>query len=68
MEKHLKQRLGELFQLDYGLLLYDVTSAYFEGEAASNPQAQRGGSRGHRPDCKQVNIALVESRSGLPLG
>ncbi len=68
LEKHLQQRLGELFQLDYDLLLYDVTSTYFEGEAAANPQAQRGYSRDHRPDCKQVNIALVVSRCGLPLG
>ena len=64
LEKHLKQRLGELFDLDYDLLLYDVTSTYFEGAAAANPQAQRGYSRDHRPDCKQVNIALVVSRSG----
>jgi transposase len=68
LEKHLQQRLGELFELDYDLLLYDVTSTYFEGEAAANPQAQRGYSRDHRPDCKQVNIAMVVSRSGLPLG
>jgi transposase len=68
LEKHLKQRLGELFNLDYDLLLYDVTSTYFEGAAAANPQAQRGYSRDHRPDCKQVNIALVVSRGGLPLG
>jgi len=68
LEKHLKQRLGELFQLDYDLLLYDVTSTYFEGGAEANPQAQRGYSRDHRPDCKQVNIALVVSRNGLPLG
>ncbi|MGB6722555.1 MAG: IS1634 family transposase [Terracidiphilus sp.] len=68
LEKHLKQRLGELFDLDYDLLLYDVTSTYFEGAATANPQAQRGYSRDHRPDCKQVNIALVVSRSGLPLG
>ena len=68
LEKHLKQRLGELFELDYDLLLYDVTSTYFEGEAAANAQAQRGYSRDHRPDCKQVNIALVVSRGGLPLG
>jgi transposase len=68
LEKHLKQRLGELFDLDYDLLLYDVTSTYFEGAAAANPQAQRGYSRDHRPDCKQVNIALVVSRGGLPLG
>jgi hypothetical protein len=68
LEKHLKDRLGELFELDYDLLLYDVTSTYFEGQAEKNPQAQRGYSRDHRPDCKQVNIALVVSRCGMPLG
>jgi transposase len=68
LEKHLKERLGELFDLDYDLLLYDITSTYFEGQAAGNPQAQRGYSRDHRPDCKQVNIALVVSRCGMPLG
>jgi hypothetical protein len=68
LEKHLKTRLGELFQLEYDLLLYDVTSTYFEGQAAGNAQAKRGYSRDHRPDCKQVNIALVVSRCGLPLG
>jgi len=59
LEKHLKEKLGELF---------DVTSTYFEGQAEKNPQAQRGYSRDHRPDCKQVNIALVVSRCGMPLG
>ncbi len=68
LEKHLKQRLGELFDLDYDLLLYGVTSTYFEGAAAANPQAQRGYSRDHRPDCKQVSIALAVSRGGMPLG
>jgi len=68
LEKHLKEQLGELFQLKYDLLLYDVTSTYFEGEAANNEQAQYGYSRDHRPDCKQVCIALVVSRAGLPLG
>jgi transposase len=68
LEKHLKQRLGELFQIEYDLLLYDVTSTYFEGEAEKNPQAKRGYARDHRPDCKQVNLALVVSRQGLPLG
>jgi transposase len=68
LEKHLKERLGELFELDYDLLLYDVTSTYFEGQAVANPLAQRGYSRDHRPDCKQVNIALVVSRCGMPLG
>ncbi len=68
VEKHLKARLGELFDLKYDLLLYDVTSTYFEGIAAANPQAKRGYSRDHRPDCKQVCIALVVSREGIPLG
>jgi transposase len=68
LERHLKNRLGELFDLDYDLLLYDVTSTYFEGEAKRNDLAQRGYSRDHRPDCKQVNIALVVSREGMPLG
>jgi len=67
VEQRLKERLGELFKIDYDLLLYDVTSTYFEGLAESNPQAQRGYSRDHRPDCKQVCIALVVTRDGLPL-
>jgi len=68
LERHLKNRLGELFDLDYDLLLYDVTSTYFEGEAKRNGLAQRGYSRDHRPDCRQVNLALVVSRDGMPLG
>ena len=68
LEAHLKERLGELFAIDYDLLLYDVTSTYFEGQALANPMAKRGHSRDHRPDCKQVCIALVVTRQGLPLG
>lgn len=68
LEKYLKARLGELFSLEYDLLLYDVTSTYFEGEGSANGQAQRGYSRDHRPDCKQVCIGLVVSREGIPLG
>jgi transposase len=68
LEKHLKERLGELFDLEYDLLLYDVTSTFFEGQASGNPLAQRGYSRDQRPDCKQVCIALVVSRCGMPLG
>jgi transposase len=68
LETHVKDRLGTLFDLEYDLLLYDVTSTYFEGLAAANPQAQRGHSRDHRPDCKQVCIGLVVSREGYPLG
>jgi len=67
IEKHLVRRLGELFDLDYDLLLYDVTSTYFEG--AADPEiAKRGYSRDHRSDCVQVNIALVVTREGMPLG
>jgi transposase len=68
LQGFLKTRLGELFNLDYDLLLYDVTSTYFEGQANSNLLAQRGYSRDHRPDCKQVCIGLVVSREGMPLG
>jgi transposase len=68
LETHVKERLGSLFGLEYDLLLYDITSTYFEGLAARNPQAQRGHSRDHRPDCKQVCIGLVVSREGYPLG
>ena len=64
LEQHLRRRLGELFALEYDLLLYDVTSTYFEGLSADNPLAQRGYSRDHRPDCKQVCIALVVTREG----
>jgi len=68
LEFHLKQRLGDLFDLEYDLLLYDITSTYFEGEAAANTQARRGHSRDHRRDCKQVLIGLVVTRDGYPLG
>jgi transposase len=68
LELFLKHRLGELFQLDYDLLLYDVTSTYFEGQAEANAKAKYGYSRDKRSDCKQVCIALVVSRCGMPIG
>jgi transposase len=68
IEAHLKNRLGELFRPDYELLLYDVTSTYFEGEAEKNPQAERGYSRDSRSDCKQVLIGLVVTSGGFPVG
>jgi len=68
LEAHLKNRLGTLFDLDYDLLLYDVTSTYFEGLCEGNPQAQRGYSRDKRPDCKQVCLGLVVTRDGVPIG
>ena len=68
LEKFLKERFGELFAIEYDLLLYDVTSTYFEGQAKGNSKAKRGYSRDHRSDCKQVCIGLVVTRCGLPLG
>jgi transposase len=68
LEAHLSQRCGELFSIQNEVLLYDVTSTYFEGQAEANPQARRGYSRDHRPDCKQVCIALVVTFDGFPLG
>ncbi|WP_423962557.1 IS1634 family transposase [Bradyrhizobium sp.] len=68
LEAHLSQRCGELFAIQNDVLLYDVTSTYFEGQAEANPQARRGHSRDHRPDCKQVCIALVVTFDGFPLG
>jgi len=68
LEAHVKKQWEGLFELKYDLLLYDVTSTYFEGKMEANPQARRGHSRDHRPDCKQVCIGLVVTRDGMPLG
>jgi transposase len=68
LEAHLSRRCGELFAVQNEVLLYDVTSTYFEGLAEANGLAQRGYSRDHRPDCKQVCIALVVTFDGFPLG
>jgi transposase len=64
---HLQQRWKDLFQADFDLLLYDLTSTYVEGEAELNPKARYGYSRDGRPDCKQVVIALVVTPAGFPL-
>jgi transposase len=55
----LQQRWRQLFDAQFDLVLYDLTSTYVEGEAEQNPKAKRGYSRDGRPDCKQVVIALV---------
>ena len=68
LEAHLKSRIGTLFEEPFDVLLYDLTSTYFEGLGEKNPQACRGYSRDHRSDCVQVVIGLVVTRSGLPLG
>lgn len=67
MERHLRERYRSLFDSRFDLLIYDLTSSYFEGLEEKNDLAARGYSRDHRPDCKQVVIALVVTRDGLPL-
>ena len=63
----LKQKWSDLFHSDFEVLLYDLTSTYFEGEMEQNPKAKRGYSRDKRPDCLQLVIALVVTTDGLPL-
>lgn len=63
----LKQKWADLFHSDFEVLLYDLTSSYFEGEMEQNPKAKRGYSRDKRPDCLQLVIALVVTTDGLPL-
>lgn len=65
--RHFQQVYGELFATTFDVLLYDITSTYFEGQAKGNVQARRGYSRDGRPDCVQVCIALVVTPEGLPL-
>src|SRR6202521_6186067 len=63
----LNQKWADLFHADFEVLLYDLTSTYFEGEMEQNPKAKRGYSRDKRPDCLQLVIALVVTTDGLPL-
>jgi transposase len=63
---HLQQRWKDLFDAEFDLLLYDLTSTYVEGEAEQNPKARYGYSRDKRPDCKQVVIALIVTPAGFP--
>jgi transposase len=67
IETALIERERRLFNLDATIYLYDLTSTYFEGQCLRNPKAKRGYSRDHRPDCKQVIIALVVNRDGFPI-
>ena len=67
LERHLAERWRDLFGASFDVLLYDLTSTYFEGEAEGVEKAARGYSRDHRPDCVQVVIALVVTPEGFPL-
>jgi transposase len=66
LERHLSDRYGELFRAEFDVLLYDLTSSYVEGAAEKDPMMRRGYSRDHRPDCKQVIIALIVNAEGFP--
>jgi transposase len=66
LERHLKERYGELFGAEFDVLLYDLTSTYVEGAAEKNPMMRRGYPRDHRPDCKQMVIALIVNSEGFP--
>jgi transposase len=66
LERHLKERYGELFGAEFDVLLYDLTSSYVEGAAEKNPMMRRGYSRDHRPDCAQMVIALIVNSEGFP--
>ena len=66
LEQHLQQRYGELFQAEFDVLLYDLTSTYVEGAAEENSMMRRGYSRDHRPDCQQRVLALVVNQDGFP--
>src|ERR1035437_5943021 len=66
LERHLKERYGALFEAEFDVLLYDLTSTYVEGAAEKNPMMRRGYSRDHRPDCEQMVIALIVNSEGFP--
>lgn len=65
--QHLRECWQDLFQAQFDVLLYDLTSTYIEGEGAEIPKAKYGYSRDQRFDCKQVVIALVITPEGFPL-
>ena len=67
LERHLPARYGELFAVEFDVLLYDLTSSYVEGAAPKNPMMHRGYSRDHRPDCLQVVLAVIVNVDGFPL-
>jgi len=65
--RHVAERWRTLFDTSFDVLLYDLTSTYFEGLCEQIPKAKHGYSRDGRSDCRQVVIALVVTPDGLPL-
>jgi len=68
IEKHLKEKGVNMFNQSYRVLLYDISSTYFEGVAEGIPMAKRGYSRDHRPDCKQICFGVTVTTDGWPIG
>jgi len=66
--KHLKSKWEDMFGIEFDVLLYDLTSTYFEGLCEQNPKARFGYSRDKRSDCRQVVIALIVTPEGFPIG
>ncbi|AQQ10246.1 Transposase [Sedimentisphaera cyanobacteriorum] len=64
---YLKDTWQMMFNLEYDILLYDITSTYFEGLCKSNPKAKFGHSKDRRGDCRQILIALVVTPEGFPI-
>ena len=66
---HLTDRWRDLFNASFEVLLYDLTSTYFESDPPldDNDKRRHGYSRDHRPDCVQIVIALIVTPEGLPL-
>jgi transposase len=67
LEQHLAGKWKDLFGATFDVLLYDLTSTYFEGQAPEVEKARRGYSRDHRPDCLQILLAVVVTPEGFPL-
>jgi len=65
--QHLKKQWETMFKLQYDVLLYDLTSTYFEGLCKRNPKAKFGHSKDKRSDCRQVLVALVVTPEGFPI-
>ncbi len=65
IEQHLGSTESRLFELEETLVLYDLSSTYFEGLMGSNAKAQRGYSRDRRADCKQIVVGMVLDEAGF---
>ncbi len=68
IEAHLQREGETAFGQQYQVLLYDLSSTYFEGRAEGVSKAKRGYSRDHRPDCKQIVFGVVVTEEGWPTG